>query len=152
MIIWGSKGKTTEIGKGQFYCPTCQSRKLYSHKEVGKYFTLYFIPLFRTSLLGEYIECQTCFTTFDKKVLEYESTPPKEIQDLLQTISDTSEAGAPLQTIHELLTNQGADKNTAGKLIALALNGKLKVCKTCQLTFSANLSFCSKCGNKLTEA
>ena len=38
---------------------------------VARYFTLFFIPLFRLKTLGEYIECQACRTAFDLKVLDY---------------------------------------------------------------------------------
>ncbi|MBI5295439.1 MAG: zinc-ribbon domain-containing protein [Chloroflexi bacterium] len=151
MIIWGSKGRAIEVERGKFYCPKCQSHRSYSYKEIGKYFTLYFIPLFKTATIGTYVECQTCFAIFDKEVLNYDPTPPKEIQEIIQAINETTEAGAPLQTIYEFLKQQDVDKNTAEKLIALALKGKLKVCKPCMLTFSTNLNFCSKCGSKLTE-
>lgn len=71
MVIWGSKGKSKTIGTGTFYCPHCKSHQLFKHEEVSKYFTLYFIPLFKTEKLGEYIECQTCLKTFKPEVLQF---------------------------------------------------------------------------------
>jgi hypothetical protein len=71
MVIWGSKGKSKTIGSGTFYCPHCKSHQLFKHEELSRYFTLYFIPLFKTQNLGEYIECQTCLKTFKKEVLQY---------------------------------------------------------------------------------
>ena len=71
MIIWGSKGKTKVAERGTFMCPTCNSLQRYEHHVTGKYFTLYFIPLFKTKTLGEYVECQSCFMTFKPEVLEY---------------------------------------------------------------------------------
>jgi hypothetical protein len=71
MIIWGSKGKSKTIDTGTFYCPNCKSHQLFKHERVSRYFTLYFIPLFETKKLGEYIECQTCLKTFKPEVLQF---------------------------------------------------------------------------------
>lgn len=70
MVIWGSKGKSKTIGSGTFYCPNCKSHRLYKNEEVSRYFTLYFIPLFKTHKLGEYIVCQTCLKTYKPEVLQ----------------------------------------------------------------------------------
>ena len=71
MIIWGSKGKDKTIGTGTFYCPHCKSHQAFRHAELSRYFTLYFIPLFKTHKLGEYIECQSCLKTFKPEVMQY---------------------------------------------------------------------------------
>jgi hypothetical protein len=60
MIIWGSVGKDKRIGTGQFYCPTCRVQSQYAYQRVSRYFTLYFIPLFPTETLGEYLRCLGC--------------------------------------------------------------------------------------------
>jgi tellurite resistance protein len=72
MIIWGSKARTFTESSGNFYCPECDDYKAYESKKVKKYFTLYFIPLFPTSDLGEYIECGKCKSTFKNSVLNYD--------------------------------------------------------------------------------
>ena len=71
MIIWGSRGRTFTEQKGRFFCPSCDSEKNYEHKKVEKWFTLYFLPIFPTKKLGEYIECGSCESTFQMKVLNY---------------------------------------------------------------------------------
>lgn len=60
MIIWGSKAKEAQIATGTFFCPHCMVDVGYSHMRVSRYFTLYFIPLFPTSTLGEYVRCNGC--------------------------------------------------------------------------------------------
>ena len=60
MIIWGSKAKESQIASGTFFCPNCMADSPYSHMRVSRYFTLYFIPLFPTSTLGEYVRCCSC--------------------------------------------------------------------------------------------
>jgi len=70
MIIWGSKARTITESSGKFYCPECDDYKIYESKKVKRYFTLYFMPLFPTSDLGEYIECGECKSTFKENVLK----------------------------------------------------------------------------------
>ncbi len=70
MLIWGSKGREKVLSEGEFFCPKCNELKGYKHKRVSKYFTLYFIPLFETKNLGEFVECQACKNGFDPQILE----------------------------------------------------------------------------------
>ena len=70
MIIWGSTTKNNIMEQGEFYCPRCRGICGYLHRCVQQYFTLYFIPLFPTNALGEYIECQKCGGTFDPAIRE----------------------------------------------------------------------------------
>ncbi len=76
MIIWGSKSKEKEVGAGQFHCPNCDEQSSYIHKKVGRYFTLYFIPLFQTEELGEFVECQRCQQAYKPNVLQREDPLP----------------------------------------------------------------------------
>ncbi len=59
-FIWGSTVRTTEAGTGFFDCPRCQSRQPYRRLRNAMYFTLFFIPLFRTETLAEFVQCETC--------------------------------------------------------------------------------------------
>lgn len=59
-----------------FFCPECRERREHKHKRVRRFFTLYFIPLIPLDLLGEYVECQHCTSTYKLNVLEYD--PEKE--------------------------------------------------------------------------
>ena len=69
MLIWGTKGKVKEKDRGIFYCPNCQARRGYVLYELGKYFTLYFISIFRTKKIAEYVECTVCKMQFKSSVL-----------------------------------------------------------------------------------
>ena len=77
LIIWGTRGVTTTAGRGQFHCPSCGGNH-YAHKRVRRFFTLYWIPIIPMNLLGEYIECDTCASTFDMAVLDYDPEAGKE--------------------------------------------------------------------------
>jgi tellurite resistance protein len=83
MIIWGSKGRTSTQATGDFYCSECSDYRPYGHKVVKKWFTLYFIPVFPMSTLGEYIECNSCNSTFKMNALDYD---PKAQQEQIQAI------------------------------------------------------------------
>jgi hypothetical protein len=69
MIIWGSKAKVHPIGAGTFFCPNCSADSPYSHERISRYFTLYFIPLFPTATLGQYVQCRTCGMQFPEAIL-----------------------------------------------------------------------------------
>jgi zinc-ribbon family len=59
-IIMGTRTKVEADGKGEFFCPACKSQSDYIRVRVSRYFTLFFIPLFRIRKLGEHIRCVAC--------------------------------------------------------------------------------------------
>jgi hypothetical protein len=73
MIIYGHRAREIDVATGEFDCPRCQARRGFKHKRVVRYFTLFFIPLFPLGRLGEYVECQTCFTTHKTEALNLPS-------------------------------------------------------------------------------
>jgi tellurite resistance protein len=74
IFIWGSKGRTKTIGDGQFHCPDCQDHRTYAKKEVKRWFTLYFIPVFPMNTLGDFVECGACKSTYNSRVLDFDPT------------------------------------------------------------------------------
>ena len=80
MIIFGTRGMTSNAASGDFHCPECspvfKAKMNYVHKKVRRFFTLYFIPLIPLDLHGEYIECQRCRGTYKLGILDYD--PDKE--------------------------------------------------------------------------
>jgi uncharacterized tellurite resistance protein B-like protein len=70
MIIFGTRGITSTISEGDFHCPQCNNSQNYRHREVQKYFTLYFIPIIPLGSAGEYVECRNCKGTFVPRILE----------------------------------------------------------------------------------
>jgi hypothetical protein len=157
MIIWGSKGREKVVGQGQFFCPRCNGTRPFLHKRIAKYFTLYFIPLFETSTLGEYIECQSCFSPFRTEILQHtkslqeQNQMKQEVNKLIHAISDDMEAGIPIQTIASAIKNSGGDTDAVSAAIYAATEGKIKICESCGLAFKATLVFCSRCGKRLIE-
>jgi uncharacterized tellurite resistance protein B-like protein len=78
MIIWGSRGVTSSVAKGQFHCPSCNDDRPFDHKKARRFFTLYFIPLIPLESLGEYVECQACKGTYKPEVLQYDPRKQQE--------------------------------------------------------------------------
>ena len=77
-IVWGWRGRQKEIGNGEFFCPQCRDYRGYRLVAVNRWFTLYWIPLFKTSSLGAFVECGACKGTFNEGVLKYD---PKSAQE-----------------------------------------------------------------------
>ncbi|MDR3402591.1 MAG: zinc-ribbon domain-containing protein [Chthoniobacter sp.] len=71
MIIWGSKGVEKTLPGGNFFCPKCRLDAAYTRIRVARYFTLYFIPLFETRVLGEYVRCGHCASNLSTQVLSF---------------------------------------------------------------------------------
>lgn len=76
-LIAGTKGVTSTVARGKFYCLNCSEKTKYLHKQVHQTATAFFISVAKLKLLGEYIECQKCQCTFELGVLDYD---PEEEQ------------------------------------------------------------------------
>ena len=72
-FIAGIKGETTTVETGVFYCPHCNAQTQYHHNQVHEKATVFFIPVINLRLLGEYIECQNCDSTYEMEILDYNS-------------------------------------------------------------------------------
>jgi tellurite resistance protein len=72
LIIFGTRGVTYGSEGGQFFCPDCEGKESYLHRKVRRFFTLYFIPLIPLDMLGEYIECQRCTSTYKLSILDFD--------------------------------------------------------------------------------
>jgi tellurite resistance protein len=70
LIIFGTRGVTYGSGEGEFFCPDCGDKRPYAQKRVRRFFTLYFIPLIPLDLLGEYVECRHCTSTYKTGILD----------------------------------------------------------------------------------
>ncbi len=76
-LIAGTKGVTSTVANGIFYCLNCSEKTEFLHKQVHQTATAFFISVAKLKLLGEYIECQKCQCTFELGVLDYD---PEEEQ------------------------------------------------------------------------
>ncbi|HLL25031.1 MAG TPA: TerB family tellurite resistance protein [Kofleriaceae bacterium] len=81
LIIFGTRGVTYGSDHGQFFCPDCEENGPYRHRKVRRFFTLYFIPVIPLGLLGEYVECQRCTSTYKLSVLDYDPAQAAEAEE-----------------------------------------------------------------------
>lgn len=149
MIIWGSRGREIHVSSGEFYCPRCERTTTYNRKRIAKYFTLYFVPLFQTDNLGEYVECQICGQTYKPEVLDYK--PPSAAERLMIAIRDELESGMPLHMLEKKLVASGFPEPDASELVQIATNGDQVVCRRCGFEYLGKIQTCANCGNGLSR-
>ena len=82
-FIAGTRGVTTTVSKGEFFCPECNAHTQYHHDQVHEKATVFFIPVINLKLLGEYIECQNCVNTYKMEILDYD---PEQEQKEIEAI------------------------------------------------------------------
>lgn len=76
LIIFGRRNSTSVESTGQFNCPRCGPGRVYLHKVVKRWFTLYFIPIIPMGRVGDYVECQSCGGTYGSEILAFALPPP----------------------------------------------------------------------------
>lgn len=152
MIIFGMRGKHKKLDEGSFFCPHCNQQRRYDHKKVQRYFSLYFIPVVPMDTVTEYIECQTCGTTFKMEILtqNFASDRLPDLAQSLNQIEDDLKRGKPLEFIVRDLTAAGLDRDVALRAVepfkALAQNH----CADCGLTYANSIHTCQNCGKALS--
>ena len=145
MIIWGTRGRETLVGSGQFFCPQCQCEQSFGHKRISRYFALYFIPLFPIATLGEYIECGACRGEFSMEVLNYSAG------DLMvQKLRAELDAGMPLHMVQQKLLSGGMAADHAKTLITQAAELPLARCSKCNYYYRRTVAACTGCGGALS--
>ncbi len=69
LVIFGIRVRYKTLAEGTFYCPHDGGDRSYRKRQARRWFTLFFIPLIPMRVLGEFIECSSCGSTYDMKVL-----------------------------------------------------------------------------------
>jgi hypothetical protein len=146
IILWGSRGVTSTVEHGTFYCPNCQAREDYALKRVRPFFTLYFIPIFPIGGGQTYVECASCGQAYKESVLEYE--PPGEGQQLLARAYDELRNGTALDSVRRRLVEGGMDDAEAEEVLLKMCEGKPRQC-ICGQRFHPDVEECAYCGGRL---
>ena len=148
LILVGSSGHADTVGRGQFFCPRCQTQRAYEHKRNARYFTLYFIPLFPIEKMGDFIECTACHTAYDMAVLS--PTGPARIAMLMHGLDAQLKAGHAVQLLVDHLLQAGASREEAAWAVYSTGRGRFATCENCKNMYDEALVYCSQCGHKLT--
>jgi hypothetical protein len=109
--------KEAELFEPHFYCPKCHVQTPYHVKRASIDFTFYYIPLFETKNLDEFIVCQVCKKGFDPKILKPSN------QSLFKLVSATRyellHSSSP-GSLKLKLMNDGLKEVVVDKLLTLA--------------------------------
>jgi uncharacterized Zn finger protein len=147
ILIWGSRGLTSELGRGEFYCPQCMELNVpYRHKSVREWFTLYFIPIFPIGGKTTYVECEGCRGTFKDEVLDIE--PPTETQILVTKLAEKMDRGMSLEEAEERLAEQGFTKEQAREVVDSVAGDGVWSCSTCGEHYMDQVRKCRVCDKK----
>jgi hypothetical protein len=66
IIIFGTCTIPRTVDRGYFFCPVCQSREACALRTVGRYFSLFFIPVIPLGSRGMFYQCGRCQRQFDE--------------------------------------------------------------------------------------
>ncbi|MFA6044885.1 MAG: zinc ribbon domain-containing protein [Phycisphaerales bacterium] len=119
MIIWGTRGITSTVTSGNFFCPSCMQESTYQHRRVRRFFTLYFIPLIPLDTAGEFVQCGVCQGQFNMRVL---SLKPGDMQPAPKADSGDAMRGAmAVAMVHGAAVASGGtmDSGACGNLASL---------------------------------
>ncbi|MEZ6244258.1 MAG: TerB family tellurite resistance protein [Phycisphaerales bacterium] len=84
MIIYGWRGVTKTVDRGNFFCPQCNAEQGYQRKSVRRFFTLYFIPVIPLNKLGEFVRCDACRGDFREEVLQADPRHAAGLRDAVR--------------------------------------------------------------------
>lgn len=97
ILVWGFKALYKTLGEGTFFCPSEGGDRPYRERQARKWFTLFWIPIIPLSVLGDFVECTSCKSSYNNTVL----TAPTSAQ-----IMDNL-ANAARQAIVSIITADG---------------------------------------------
>jgi hypothetical protein len=87
LLIWGFKIRAKVMGTVAFFCPRCGGDRTGLQKTARRWFTFFWIPIIPLKEVGQFVECETCHTTFDPEVLTLPTTT-----QMGRTLSDATYA------------------------------------------------------------
>ncbi len=158
LILFGTRPRETDLGKGEFYCPACsvarEDKRVYKRKQVRNYFTLYFVPIIPLGDADEYVICQHCGVAHPPDVLEREFIPKRRILPLAQqlnTLRERLEDGLPVEYAVADLTAAGLARDMAQDNVRQAIGTARRACPTCGLTYAPAVPRCAEDDTPLTD-
>ena len=80
-IVFGTRGVKSTKDQGRFICPQCQAERAYTHYNVRRFFTLFFIPVIPLDSLGEYVKCGSCRSEFYPQVWDITAQVNAEVEE-----------------------------------------------------------------------
>ena len=139
MILIGTMNLTRTRDRGNFYCPACRTPQSFRLRARRPFLTLYFVPTVPIGAAEEFVQCDSCRSTWDQSVLSmdretHEATIESQFLDeairasVLVVLADgkisENEIGA-LQTIANHLLERPIDREELGRLCSIARENKI---------------------------
>ncbi|MBV9122914.1 MAG: zinc-ribbon domain-containing protein [Planctomycetes bacterium] len=146
-IIWGSRGISSTKEAGDFFCPSCDAEEEYLLKQVRRWFTLYFIPLFPIGAAQRYVQCRGCKQTFKESVLDLK--PPTQEDRLLSRAYDQLRSGDSLEEVERMLVKKGMTQGEAQEVLEKMCKGQPRHCPSCGRGYLPTVRKCEHCGEAL---
>lgn len=69
LFIWGMRVRRKTLSDGTFYCLQEGGDRAYVLQQMRRWFTVFFIPLIPLKVLGEVVECRSCGSAWDPRVI-----------------------------------------------------------------------------------
>ena len=134
MIIFGSRGLDLKRGEGTFFCPNCQTDRVYNLKERKRMGHLYWIPLVPLGSLGKFVECKACGGTFheDAQYMETNASIESKLNIAIKTalsavilsdgVTDKNELEMGANMINQFTSNETSVSDLENDLSTLNIN------------------------------
>ncbi len=150
IIIYGTRGVTSNLEEGDFHCPHCQNESSYKLKQVRRFFTLFFIPIFPISSGIRYVECGNCGSQYEEAVLDYR---PKSTEEALTVLAASGQLqdGASLETVRDKLVQEGHDYGQTEAMLLELCEGRAWLCD-CGLRYHPSVKRCASAARSGDDA
>jgi len=144
-IIYGTRGNFSDLSRGEFDCPHCRNHTSYRLREVKRYFTLFFLPIFPTGSGLRFVECDSCGSQFNEAVLKSSPATPQDDELLLLVAVRQLRDGLSVEEVRDQLTEAGEHREKMESLLVKMCEDKPWRCD-CGLRFHPDVTRCHNCG------
>jgi hypothetical protein len=147
IIIYGTRGQTADVSSGEFDCPHCRNHTSYRLREVTRYFTLFFLPIFPTGSGQRFVECDHCGSQFKEAVLDYCPATPKEDELFLLAAVRQLRDGLSIEELRDKFIEAGENGEQMESLLVKMCEDNPWRCD-CGLRFHPGVTRCHRCGKE----
>jgi hypothetical protein len=148
IIIYGSRGVYSELSSGDFSCPHCRRGASYRLRQIRRYFTLFFLPIFPIGSGVRFVECDDCGSQFNEEVLDYRQAPADDDEALLRAAMDQLKEGQSLEAVRDQLAKQDFDPGQAEAFLVKQCERSPRRCDR-GLRYHPSVTRCADCGKEL---